>query len=271
MSTSFITAFDFNYLSDHRVVGINSLYGNGKSTLVEVLKNENENWKFITISVLSTTVENIEYCIVREIDQLLCSYGIFSNFISKIKMMLSQKYSFYVGELLFDDLAYEKKIKNFTNDILRLNKVVVLNFEDIDRIDNKTLLNKIFTICESLLKYEKERNSNMIKVIYQCNMEKLNSLFKGEDHYIEKFIPNYYTIDVLVDDVFENVLQKNIDKYKKIKEIESIGQTFNPELHEAIGSVVDENLGEKEIKEEYRKGYMIGDKVIRHSLVVVAN
>ena len=56
-----------------------------------------------------------------------------------------------------------------------------------------------------------------------------------------------------------------------VKEIESIGQTFNPELHEAIGSVVDENLGEKEIKEEYRKGYMIGDKVIRHSLVVVAN
>ncbi len=28
---------------------------------------------------------------------------------------------------------------------------------------------------------------------------------------------------------------------------------------------------EKEIKEEYRKGYMIGDKVIRHSMVIVAN
>jgi molecular chaperone GrpE len=42
-------------------------------------------------------------------------------------------------------------------------------------------------------------------------------------------------------------------------------------LHEAVASVVDENLGEKEIKEEYRKGYILGNKVIRHSMVVVAN
>jgi molecular chaperone GrpE len=35
--------------------------------------------------------------------------------------------------------------------------------------------------------------------------------------------------------------------------------------------VQDENLGEKEIKEEFRKGYKIGDKVIRHSMVIVAN
>ena len=211
-----------NYLSGHTVVGINSLYGNGKSTIVEVLKNEYEdkNWNFITISILSTTVENIEYCIVREIDRLLCSYGIFSNFISKIKLMLSQRYSFYVGELLFDDLSYEKRLKYFVNDILRLKRVVVLNFEDIDRVEDKVLLNKIFAICESLVKYEEKYKSNLIKIIYQCNMDKLNSLFKGDDRYVEKFIPNYYTIDVLEDEVFESVLLKNKEKYSKIKNIQ---------------------------------------------------
>ena len=56
-----------------------------------------------------------------------------------------------------------------------------------------------------------------------------------------------------------------------VKQIESIGKTFDPELHEAVSLIQDDNLGEKEIKEEYRKGYMIGDKVIRHSMVVVAN
>ena len=56
-----------------------------------------------------------------------------------------------------------------------------------------------------------------------------------------------------------------------VKEIETIGKTFDPELHEAVASVVDENLGEKEIKEENRKGYILGNKVIRHSMVVVAN
>ena len=56
-----------------------------------------------------------------------------------------------------------------------------------------------------------------------------------------------------------------------VKEIEAIGKTFDPELHEAVSLVADEALGEKEIKEEFRKGYMIGNKVIRHSMVVVAN
>lgn len=60
-------------------------------------------------------------------------------------------------------------------------------------------------------------------------------------------------------------------KANGVEEIESVGKTFDPELHEAVGSVVDENLGEKEIKEDYRKGYKIGNKVIRHSMVVVAN
>lgn len=53
--------------------------------------------------------------------------------------------------------------------------------------------------------------------------------------------------------------------------IETIGQKFDPSLHEAVSLVTDPNLGEKVIKQEYRKGYMIGDRVLRHSLVVVAN
>ena len=56
-----------------------------------------------------------------------------------------------------------------------------------------------------------------------------------------------------------------------VKEIEGVGSTFNPEYHEAVSLVQDEALGEKEIKEVFRKGYKIGEKVIRHSMVVVAN
>lgn len=58
---------------------------------------------------------------------------------------------------------------------------------------------------------------------------------------------------------------------KGVEEIKTVGETFDPELHEAVSSIQDEKLGEKEIVEEYRKGYKIGTKVIRHSMVVVAN
>lgn len=56
-----------------------------------------------------------------------------------------------------------------------------------------------------------------------------------------------------------------------LKAIETIGKRFDPELHEAVSHIEDSTKGEQEIVEEYRKGYMIGTKVIRHALVVVAN
>ena len=70
----------------------------------------------------------------------------------------------------------------------------------------------------------------------------------------------------------ELVLKQFMDvlSYLGVKEIEGVGSTFNPEYHEAVSLVQDETLGEKEIKEVFRKGYKIGEKVIRHSMVVVA-
>lgn len=64
---------------------------------------------------------------------------------------------------------------------------------------------------------------------------------------------------------------KDVLKAKGVEEIKTVGETFDPELHEAVSSIQDDNLGEKEIAEEYRKGYKIGSRVIRHSMVVVAN
>ena len=64
---------------------------------------------------------------------------------------------------------------------------------------------------------------------------------------------------------------KDVLASKGVEEIKTVGETFDPELHEAVSSIQDENLGEKEIAQEYRKGYKIGSRVIRHSMVVVAN
>ena len=64
---------------------------------------------------------------------------------------------------------------------------------------------------------------------------------------------------------------KDVLASKGIEEIKAIGEIFDPSLHEAVSSIQDENLREKEIAQEYRKGYKIGSRVIRHSMVVVAN
>ena len=56
-----------------------------------------------------------------------------------------------------------------------------------------------------------------------------------------------------------------------MEEIETVGKRFAPELHDAVSHIDDPSKGEQEIVEEYRKGYKIGSKVIRHSMVIVAN
>ena len=56
-----------------------------------------------------------------------------------------------------------------------------------------------------------------------------------------------------------------------LEEIETVGKRFDPEFHEAVSHVEDNSKGEQEIVQEYRKGYKIGNKVVRHSMVIVAN
>lgn len=56
-----------------------------------------------------------------------------------------------------------------------------------------------------------------------------------------------------------------------VKAIESVGQEFNPDFHNAVMHVEDDEFGENEIVEEFQKGYMYHDSVLRHSMVKVAN
>lgn len=56
-----------------------------------------------------------------------------------------------------------------------------------------------------------------------------------------------------------------------VEEIEALNKPFDPNFHEAVMHVEDENYGEKEVVEVFRKGYKIGDKIIRHAMVKVAN
>jgi len=53
--------------------------------------------------------------------------------------------------------------------------------------------------------------------------------------------------------------------------IEAVGQTFDPAVHNAVMAVEDPEKGEKEIVQEFQKGFKMGERVIRFSMVQVAN
>ncbi len=65
-------------------------------------------------------------------------------------------------------------------------------------------------------------------------------------------------------------LLKNLEE-AGVKPIEAVGQPFDPNFHNAVMHIEDENLGENIVAQELQKGYLYRDSVVRHSMVQVAN
>lgn len=65
-------------------------------------------------------------------------------------------------------------------------------------------------------------------------------------------------------------LMETMDKLN-VKPIEAVGAEFNPDLHNAVMHIDDEEVGENIVVEEFLKGYKYNDQVVRHSMVKVAN
>ena len=99
---------------------------------------------------------------------------------------------------------------------------------------------------------------------------------------VEKFLPVMDNFQRAIDSAenkdafFDGVvmLKKQMDEVFTalgVEEIKAVGEEFNPELHNAVMHIEDEEAGENIIVEEFQKGYKIGERIIRHSMVKVAN
>lgn len=71
----------------------------------------------------------------------------------------------------------------------------------------------------------------------------------------------------------EMILKQTEEIFTKlgVTEIKSVGEQFNPELHNAVMHIDDETIDENTVVEQFQKGYVYKDKVIRYSMVKVAN
>ena len=70
------------------------------------------------------------------------------------------------------------------------------------------------------------------------------------------------------------MIQKNLNDILSqmgVAVMGTVGEPFNPEYQQAVSDIEDESLGENVIATVYRKGYRIGDKIVRHATVIVAN
>ena len=118
------------------------------------------------------------------------------------------------------------------------------------------------TSAEKLQIYD-DATARAVKEILPLADSLSNALaqFEGKD------VPEEFSKGI---EMIAQQLSQSFEKLK-VEPFGEVGDTFNPELHNAVSMAEDESLPENSISAVYQKGYKIGDKIIRHAMVVVAN
>ena len=192
-----------NYLNYFSIIGINGEWGSGKSFLTDHLKN----FILIKIDLLSCNVDEIQTVILNELDKLLKNQGIFSPFSPKLKKILQQGKLFENISQLFvkNDISYSEAITGLHNNLKSINKPIVIVYENLDRVENTTVIKQILGISEKIA-------GDNIKILYQFS--ETNLLDKGiERTYLEKYIPFILNLtDIPFKSTLSYVLKQEIYK-----------------------------------------------------------
>ena len=144
--------------------------------------------------------------------------------------------------------------------------------------------NKESTMEEKLEEAQKQAKDNLDKYIRQLaefenfrkrsNSEKTAMYSNGVRDTVEKLIPVIDNFERGLEAVSEEEILKQFMEILEnlgVKEIPSKGEPFDPNVHSAVMHIDDESCDENVVVEVFQKGYTLGDKVIRPSMVKVAN
>ena len=153
--------------------------------------------------------------------------------------------------------------------------------------------NKESTMEEKLEEAQKQAKDNLDKYIRQLaefenfrkrsNSEKTAMYSNGVRDTVEKLLPVIDNFERAVEaaDDKEDPMYKGVEMILKqfmeilenlgVKEIPSKGEPFDPNVHSPVMHIDDESCDENVVVEVFQKGYTLGDKVIRPSMVKVAN
>ena len=161
------------------------------------------------------------------------------------------------NENLEENIAEEVEVMNSDVDVQKLQ-------EDLDNTTDR--LKRLMAEFDNY----KKRASKERGQLYNSLVADIMMKFLPVMDNLEKAI-NTNTVDEGYKQGMELVAKQFKDALKSfgLEEIKTAGEIFDPSLHEAVSSVQDDTKKSQEIVEEFRKGYKIGDKVIRHAMVVV--
>lgn len=143
------------YIQEFEILGINAGWGMGKSFLMEHLKEDSllrEQFAVIQIDLLSCDLDAVELILVEELEKLFRQERVYPEHSRQLKNLLGKnEWISLLGELVVgSDTGLSASFEGFGRELDKLNRKVLLIFEDIDRIFQQDTIQKIFAISEKI-------------------------------------------------------------------------------------------------------------------------
>jgi len=151
------------------------------------------------------------------------------------------------------DMFVEEELSKAQADLNALNDKYLRLVADFENYKRRVARDR-----EELRKYANEAiMSDLLSIIDHLEMAVKHSHGEVNDNVVQG-------VELTLKE-FEKLLDKN-----SVKPINAMGEQFDPTVHHAMAQIVSSDAEENSVIEEFRKGYMLNEKVIRPSLVAVA-
>lgn len=165
------------------------------------------------------------------------------------------------------------------------------NVEELEEIIEETAEAPEVTVEDTVSEADKlaEEKNNYLRLAAEYDNFRKRSVKEKEALYTDlraetvgKFLPVFDNLErALAQETTDEAYKKGVEMtmtgllevFDKLgmKAYGEVGETFDPNLHNAVMHTEDENLGENVLSTVFQKGFAIGDKVVRFAMVTVAN
>lgn len=208
-------------------LGIDSEYGTGKTFIVEKAIEELDYKKFeiIKIRCMLLEKEEIYSCILKKIRKILSKNSIFTVSFEKLSntflKTIDNKFFGGISELLSQNIVIDE-IDYFKEVIEKLDKTIILVFDDIDRVNDTEKIERILSFISDF----SIKNIKILVLFNSQNLKNINE--KYNRNYLEKYIPvtrkitNIPFIELLKKEITSNNLNEEDFKFLYIIEKEDI-------------------------------------------------
>lgn len=137
------------------IVGIEANWGEGKTFLIEQLIKEkriSKEYEIIRIDLLTCKLDEIENTILMELENVLKKNSIFSMSSKQLRKMLGGNQFLEQIQLIIlgDNIPVSSTFEEIKRDIRKIEKSILVIYDDIERIDDEHIIKKIFAISEKL-------------------------------------------------------------------------------------------------------------------------